>query len=494
MAPTTRSCGILDFIMTSQLNTRYPKRPNSASTSFKPIYESRTLGDQKIQLLKAPGVDSEVMWKQQCFESVYNRLRTKLSDACNADSIISVFNTHFPISTLSAEDQARSAVADFRLAFKDVSFLKPTSFVNRFGDDVTGKMYEKPRPANVCHLGVTAEIDMSVISKAFSSNMMFITDYFLPLPQSSGPSKTSPLRAIKPTTDGTTPTLGTAEVLDTNVFSPPSKKDPSIDLTKQILNVEAGMVTPVASGRRLHPGSDIEDNVSETDVHQDELADANSVNVDLTPGNIETQDDPNAIPPQEDLNLFTLLSKSPKSTSLIMENQPNKSGSTRTTWTYEGPIGILDDQSTFQDQIPTYDAFYELSLNSNGQRNVLVKKVLEKRLKTIENIVQLRVFCYEFKKSYVGNNDNSAAQITATIQNCASKLRNIKMISRDYVSNQFITISPDAVYSKMLEMVQLLPNDALNWGFCLPWLYFEALSYNLQDDLRDSGYIPPTSN
>jgi hypothetical protein len=43
----------------------------------------------------------------------------------------------------------------------------------------------------------------------------------------------------------------------------------------------------------------------------------------------------------------------------------------------------------------------------------------------------------------------------------------------------------------MLEMIQLLPNDALNWGFCLPWLYFEALSYNLQDDLRDSGYIPP---
>ena len=83
------------------------------------------------------------------------------------------------------------------------------------------------------------------------------------------------------------------------------------------------------------------------------------------------------------------------------------------------------------------------------------------------------------------------SQITAIIQSCASRLRNVKMITKDYATNQFITISPDTVYSRMLELVQLLPNDASNWGFCLPWLYFEALSYNLQDDLRDSSYVPP---
>ena len=287
MAPTTRSCGIQD-IMTSQINTRYPKRPNSLSTSFKPIYESRTLGDQKIQLLKAPGVDSEVMWKQQCFESVYNRLRTKLGDTCNADSIISVFNAHFPISTLPAEDQARSAVSSFKLAFQDITYLKPTSFMDRYGEDVTGKMYDKPRPPHVCHLGVTAEIDMSKISKAFTKEMMFVIDYFLPLPQSSGRSKSTVPRTTYPSSDSTAPTLGTAEVLDANVFSPPLKKDATIDLNRRAFDLEAGLVTPVTNSRRLNSRIDHEDSDSEADPDANDPADSESVNIDLTPEDVQT--------------------------------------------------------------------------------------------------------------------------------------------------------------------------------------------------------------
>jgi hypothetical protein len=378
--------------MTSQLNTRYPKRPNSLPTSFKPTYESRTLGDQKIQLLKAPGVDSEVMWKQQCFESVYNRLRTKLGDTCNADSIISVFNAHFPISTLPAEDQARSAVSSFRLAFQDVSYLKPTSFMDRYGEDVTGKMYDKPRPPHVCHLGVTAEVDMSKISKAFTKDMMFVTDYFLPLPQSSGKSKSTFSRTINPFSSSTAPTLGTAEVLDANVFSPPSKQGATIDLNRRAFDSEAGLVTPATTNRRLIPRVDHESSGSETDPDATEPAASASVNVDLTLEDVQTQADIGVVPPQEDPSMFTILSKSPKSTSLIMENQTVRPGSSKMVWTYEGPIGILDSQDIFQEQIPMFDDFYELSLNSNGQWNVQVKKTLQKKFTTIENIVQLRVF------------------------------------------------------------------------------------------------------
>jgi hypothetical protein len=65
------------------------------------------------------------------------------------------------------------------------------------------------------------------------------------------------------------------------------------------------------------------------------------------------------------------------------------------------------------------------------------------------------------------------------------------MISRDYSSNQMTVLTPDTVFSKMLDLIQLLPEDASSWGFCLPWIYLEALSYNLQEDLRDSGYLPP---
>ena len=63
MAPT-RSYGIHDNKMSAQLNNRNSKRPGSYAPSSKPIYEERLLGTDKIQLLKAPGIDSEVMWKQ----------------------------------------------------------------------------------------------------------------------------------------------------------------------------------------------------------------------------------------------------------------------------------------------------------------------------------------------------------------------------------------------------------------------------------------------
>ena len=64
-------------------------------SSSQPTYIERILDTDKIQLLKAPSVKSDVMWKHECFQSVYSRLRGKLSTSCTADMIISVFSEHF---------------------------------------------------------------------------------------------------------------------------------------------------------------------------------------------------------------------------------------------------------------------------------------------------------------------------------------------------------------------------------------------------------------
>ena len=498
MAPT-RSRGIPVFNMSSQLNTRFSKRPGLSAASAKPTYEGRLLGSEKIQLLKAPGIDSDVMWKQQCFESVYNRLRGKLSDSCNADAIISVFNTHFPISTLSAEDQARMAVIKFRAAFGDLSYLKPTAFLNRNGEDKTSFMYQHPRPANVCHLGVTAEISMCHISKAFDREMTFTVEYFLPLPQTCGRSSLVPAIQNPPHTKTKAPTLGSAEVLDSNVFSPPSKSSPSINLTDKIFNKEKDFTTPKLADKRA---STIEVLIDDKSLEGSIVReDQNSLNNDLENENSAVQDNKEVGITDKDeiegsvtdkaLDMESMLLNSPKSTTLIMGNRALSRGKKGLAWTYEGPIGVLDNEDTFREEIVSFDNYYELLLNTNGARNVSESKSLIKKIHKIENIVQLRVFCFEFKKSYVGNAGSNAAQATATIQNCASRLRSIKMISKDYTSNQMTVLTPDTVYSKMLDLVQLLPDDASIWGFCLPWIYLEALSYNLQEDLRDSGYLPP---
>ena len=92
-----------------------------------------------------------------------------------------------------------------------------------------------------------------------------------------------------------------------------------------------------------------------------------------------------------------------------MGNRSLTRGRKGLAWTYEGPIGVLDNKDTFRDEIVSFDNYYELLLNTNGARNVSESKSLIKKIHKIESIVELRVFCFEFKKSYVGNTGSSAA-------------------------------------------------------------------------------------
>ena len=161
------------------------------------------------------------------------------------------------------------------------------------------------------------------------------------------------------------------------------------------------------------------------------------------------------------------------------------------SWTYEGTVDILDNTKFIQTEIPFFNGFYELALSADGKRNVIVKKDIVKRMKYIENIVYFRVFGFEFKKSYVVMGGNSAAKVTATIQNCGIHLRSMKIILRDPTTGQFMIHTPDSMFSKMLELIQLLPDDASSRGFYLPWIFLESLPYSLQDDPRDNGYSPP---
>ena len=384
MAPI-RSRGILTYIMSFQLNNRFQKVATPAPYSFKPTYEERLLGTQKIQLLRAPGVDSDVMWKQQCFESVYNRLRAKLNDSCTADNLISTFNAHFPISTLPAEDQARTALAKFKSAFSDITYLTPTAFLDRNGKDVTSKMYDTPRPAHVCHLGVHAEVRMHDLSTSFDKDMVFSVDYFLPLPQSAGRSSTTPLRFHSSKKPVSTPTLGSVEVLDTSMFSPPSKSNVALNFTKEVLETEDSFSTPVRKNRPLVPPDTHDPSIQDHEDSQTSDSPPIAADTNESPAASTTQDlnnnDNEALlsgnfNPQGDIPFQDMLSKSPKSANLILSSKSSASLNATSPWTYEGPMGILDDEDVFRAQIPVFDGYYELVLSPNGTRNVIERKDL----------------------------------------------------------------------------------------------------------------------
>ena len=205
--------------------------------SYQPIFIDRECGTEKVTLLKAPSIESEAMWKLQCFTNVYDRLRPKL-DTYSADTLTAIFAEHFPLSTQAAEQEARTVVQKFRETFGIVKFLEPTSFVDTKGNDKSAEMFKKERPPNVCHLGVHAAIPMKIFSPAYTSEV-FELDYYLALPQSFGPH----MPMIRNEGDrvsqkaNSASLLGSAAALDSNFFSTSSQHllNPQKDLSYSII-------------------------------------------------------------------------------------------------------------------------------------------------------------------------------------------------------------------------------------------------------------------
>lgn len=95
--------------MSRQLNPE--KQTTSSNTSiFSPqavYFDTRIIGaNERIQLLKAPSMESNKIWKNRAFNYAYNRLRAKLctrtDNEFRPETLITVFSNHFPLSTQNA--------------------------------------------------------------------------------------------------------------------------------------------------------------------------------------------------------------------------------------------------------------------------------------------------------------------------------------------------------------------------------------------------------
>ena len=164
---------------------------------------------------------------------------------------------------------------------------------------------------------MTAEIEIRHISKVFNSNVTFILKYFSPLPQSYGKTSNPLTRSTSLSTNTKMSTLGSAEVLDANVFSPPSKSKKGINLSSKVLDMEAGMKTP---GAIVKLNSILEEDVAIQETNDDASYNephCNNVNDDEDSNILENRTE--AVTQQEPL-VQTLPTQSPKGTNLILEN------------------------------------------------------------------------------------------------------------------------------------------------------------------------------
>ena len=113
------------------------------------------------------------------------------------------------------------------------------------------------------------------------------------------------------------------------------------------------------------------------------------------------------------------------------------------------------------------------------------------RLSTIINVIQYRVFCYEFCLSYVGSSGDEAQSMALIILECAKNSKFIQMSYREASSRQLITTSPDTVYLKMMTHATLFTDDFRSWPFVMPWVFFNDLMAQLREATQKEGYVLP---
>lgn len=168
------------------------------------VYEERMIkGKEGVRLLRAPSIESDVVWKARLIRFAYNILRPKLGEPYSAETLISTIRDHFPLSSQQSENEANAVVAKFRGSFGNVSYLSPQGFYDFNGKDQTATMHKAPRPANVCFAEVKYNLPLARLGAPFDEYQRCDMTYFLHLPQSLPGKSLTLISQSNPSCDGT---------------------------------------------------------------------------------------------------------------------------------------------------------------------------------------------------------------------------------------------------------------------------------------------------
>ena len=114
---------------------------------------------------------------------------------------------------------------------------------------------------------------------------------------------------------------------------------------------------------------------------------------------------------------------------------------------------------------------YELVTGMTGKPTVIDRLSIAAKLAQVEDIIQFRVFCHEHRNAYVRTAIDEGLDRDEIISQSNEALALIKMRFKCAISCKILTVTPNNVYAKMLAHTSLLPEDANNWPFVLPWVF-----------------------
>ena len=130
-------------------------------------------------------------------------------------------------------------------------------------------------------------------------------------------------------------------------------------------------------------------------------------------------------------------------------------------------------------------------MNSAGKMNVVNYDTIQQKIKDMAQEILFEVFCHKYTDAYVGTDLDMDKVDTITIEQVSKSLSFIKMQYCKKDTNALITTTPDTVYKKMLELVPILPDDATKRTFCLPTMYYQALTEQIRTEMQLENYVVP---
>ena len=156
------------------------------------------------------------------------------------DEGVSFIGSHFPLSTLTTEEEARRVIRMFRAAFGAVANLEPLAFIYRAGHDRTAIMYRDPRNGNVCHLGIRASIPVNTFSTAFDDKLGNVEmEYYVGLPKSfqAVPQTKYAPSTLSVDSKGLYGAASAVYTLDSDIFSPARS---STEIPASFISIKSG--------------------------------------------------------------------------------------------------------------------------------------------------------------------------------------------------------------------------------------------------------------
>ena len=160
--------------------------------------------------------------------------------------------------------------------------------------------------------------------------------------------------------------------------------------------------------------------------------------------------------------------ENPKTAALFREHRSSSNTAGTSTYTYRGPVGIIGNQTLFQNIIPNPHDTYKLQTGPTGKPTQIDRQSIHHHLTTVMDIIQFRVFCHGYRMAYVGSNLDTQNSEDMIISQCSKNLKKISMTYYDTTTRTKKTSTPDIIYKQMSTHIALLPEAATCWAFCLP--------------------------